>query len=167
MEYGSSNNTMTDNLEEINLDEHYIFFPAGGAFNKIRANSPNSQYLDKLLDDCQPGYVATIAKRAYVQEHILNRIPGGLKMWKGRSPTNGCLVALDDHDAYEKIAQVLRDRKKARRRHQTPPPPPCPTTPSPSRRAKLGLRPMRSSDRKPGAVRQPGKNVVWYHGKRS
>lgn len=143
---------MTENLDALNLDDHYICFPAGGAFNKLRATSRNSLYLDQLLDDCQPGYMASRKKRAYVQEHILNHIPGGLKIWKGKSPWKGYLVTMDDHEAYEKIAQVMRDRRKTRRFSRVSSSPTTTTTtpPPPSTRPDLVLRPHRRSPRKPG-----------------
>ena len=112
---------MTENLSAYKLDHHFIFFPAGGTFNKFRATSPNCQYLDQLFDNSMRGYSTARSKRSYVYDNILSKIPGSIKIWKGKSPHRGCLITLTDEQAYDKVTQVMRDRKK-RRKYDNPPP---------------------------------------------
>jgi len=103
--------TNFESLDDYLLDEHFILFPAGGVFNKLRATAKNSRYLDELFRHSQEGYKGASNKKTFVNEQIMDKIPGGLKMWRGK-PDKGLLIALNGHDAYEKITQIMRDLRK-------------------------------------------------------
>ena len=111
-----------------NLKGHFVLYPSGGAFNKLRS-SDESRYLHKLLDSNIQGYYSARSRRLYIIDNILSKIPGGLRVWDKSLKRS---VLLEKEDAYRRVAQKIRDMKKYRpgvTKIATPPPPP------PTRRA--------------------------------
>jgi len=93
-------------------DEHsqqHIFYPAGGAFNKLRLKQ---SFLENVLSSNLQAHNRSPNKRSFVERNILSHFPDGLKVWRGKTPEDGYLETLDHDAAIEKILQVMRDRKK-------------------------------------------------------
>jgi len=97
--------------EDLDNNAHFMLYPAGGAFNELRSRK-EYRFLEDLLNQSLLGYIRAVNKREFVVTNILEKIPGGLKLWKGRTPKDGYMVRLSEDDAYDKISQNLRDRKK-------------------------------------------------------
>lgn len=94
--------------------EDVILYPAGGAFNKLR---PKQTFLESLLQKNWAGYSTAPAheKKAFVLDNIFNPIRASgrvLKIFKGKHPSRGRLVEPKEDEAYERLAQKLRDMKK-------------------------------------------------------
>lgn len=100
-----------ESLHDYCLDDHFIVFPSGGLYNQLRATSKNSRYLDALFKQSQAGYNAAKSKKDFVRVQILDKIPGGLKLWRGK-PGKGLLIPLNGDDAYLKVTQFMRDLRK-------------------------------------------------------
>lgn len=101
-------------------DNAVIFYPAGGAFNKLR---PQQVFLEQLLDEHCIGYSKTPQKnkRDYVYQNVLLRIQESgrvLKLFQGAHPDDGGLVVPKEDEALERISQKLRDTKKRKLRRQ-------------------------------------------------
>lgn len=93
-------------------DEHiqqHIFYPAGGAFNKLRLKQ---SFLENLLTSNLQAHNRAPNKRIFIERNILSQLPHGLKVWRGKTPEDGYLETLDHDAAIERILQVMRDRKK-------------------------------------------------------
>ena len=57
------------------------------------------------------GYISSQSKREFVKEKILDRIPGGLKVF---SKEKGEVYVPDSHEAFDRVSQKIRDIKKYR-----------------------------------------------------
>jgi len=104
--------------EDLDNNAHFTLYPAGGGFNELRSRK-EYRFLEDLLNTSLLGYVRAVNKREFVVTNILDKIPGGLKLWKG-TPKDGYMVRLSEDDAYDKISQNLRDRKKKWMRKYNP-----------------------------------------------
>ena len=80
----------------------------GGNFNKLRKKQT---FLEKLLQDNVEEYVASSTKRQFVKENILDKIPGGLKIF---SKEKGEAYTPDLNEAFDRVSQKIRDIKKRR-----------------------------------------------------
>lgn len=103
---------------------HFVLYPCGGAFNKLRATQ-ESRYLHELLDNNIEGYYDAENRRLFIINNILSKIPGGLRAW---DKTEKLSVQLDEEDAYRRVAQKIRDMKKNHPNLKDTSPPPDPPT---------------------------------------
>lgn len=67
--------------------------------------------MNNLLESSVDAYIVAPQKRTFVREEILQKIPGDLYIF---SKESGQLYQPDEHEAFERISQKLRDRKKQR-----------------------------------------------------
>jgi hypothetical protein len=68
-------------------------------------------FLNELLDSCVDKYIDARNKREFVKEEILVKLPGGLHVY---DKDTGDLYLPDELEAFERVAQKLRDIKKFR-----------------------------------------------------
>ena len=57
------------------------------------------------------GYIASNSKREFVKHKILDKIPGGIKVF---SKEKGTIYTPDVHEAFDRVSQKIRDIKKYR-----------------------------------------------------
>lgn len=81
---------------------------SGGHFNKLRKKQV---FLNQLLDSCVDKYIDARNKREFVRDEVLIKIPGGLYVF---DKDTGDLYTPNDLEAFERVAQKLRDIKKFR-----------------------------------------------------
>ena len=68
-------------------------------------------FLNELLESCVDKYIDARNKREFVRDEVLIKIPGGLYVF---DKDTGDLYTPNDLEAFERVAQKLRDIKKFR-----------------------------------------------------
>jgi hypothetical protein len=103
--------------------DHIVLYPAGGAFNRLRLEHPNNVFLENLLEENWARYseAPSHSKKEYVRKNIFARIHATgrvLMIFKG-DPVGGNLAEPKEDEAFERIAQRLRDMKKRKKTRKT------------------------------------------------
>lgn len=114
---------------------HYVLYPSGGTWNKLRA-TPEARFLNELLVKNMQDYYNARNRRLFIINNILRLIPGGLRAWDKQKNQS---FLLDEEEAYRRVAQKIRDMKKSRPditvpQNAPPAPAPAPAAAVPTRR---------------------------------
>lgn len=88
------------------------------------------------MEEKLDGYYRAANRKAFIINHILSQIPGGLRAW---NKDNNSSYLLDKEEAYQRIGQKLRDIRKVRLTSTARNVPP-PRQATKERKAALALR---------------------------